>query len=50
MIADLRILLEPDFLVSFRNVENNDKRNIVNSKAWLQVALNLAKKSRNKTI
>ena len=48
MIADLRILLESGFLVSFRNVENNDKRNIVNSKAWLQVALNLAKKVETK--
>lgn len=48
MVSNLRILLEPDFLASFRGDINNDKKKVVNSKAWLQVAINFSKKIETK--
>ena len=43
-IADLRILKEPDFLVNFRTgISNVEEKNIINSRAWIQTAMNLAR-------
>ena len=42
-VADLRILLRPDFLVNFRTgISTIEEKNIINSRAWLQTALNFA--------
>ena len=43
-ISSLDILLTPDFLVNFRTATQsfNDK-NIINSKAWLQTAINIGR-------
>ena len=44
MISDLRILTQQDFLVNYRTgIKNVQEKNIVNSQAWLQIALNCAK-------
>lgn len=44
MISDLRILKEPDFLVNFRTGINTvEEKNIINSRAWIQTAINKAK-------
>lgn len=44
MIADLRILTNPDFLVNFRTgISNAKEKNVINAQAWLQTALNFAK-------
>ena len=44
MISDLRILTQPDFLVNYRTgIKDVQKKNIVNSKAWIQISMNLAK-------
>lgn len=44
MISDLRILKEPDFLVNFRTgISNVEEKNIINSRAWIQTAINLSK-------
>lgn len=44
MISDLRILREPDFLVNFRTgISNVEEKNIINSRAWLQTAINISK-------
>lgn len=44
MIADLRILAQPDFLVNFRTgVSSIEMKNIVNAKAWIQIAMNCSK-------
>lgn len=44
MIADLRILLQPDFLVNFRSGTSRDtEKKIINSRAWIQTAINMAK-------
>jgi len=43
-ISDLRILKQPDFLVNFRNgISDIGEKNIINSQAWVQVAMNCAK-------
>lgn len=43
-VADLRILLQPDFLVNFRSGTSNvGEKNIINSRAWIQTAMNIAK-------
>ena len=45
VISDLRILKQEDFLVNFRSgVANFEEKNIINSRAWLQTALNVATK------
>lgn len=42
-IADLRILKQNDFLVNFRTgIATVEDKNIINSRAWLQTALNVA--------
>lgn len=42
-IADLRILKQSDFLVNFRTgIATVEDKNIINSRAWLQTALNVA--------
>ena len=42
-IADLRILRQNDFLVNFRTgIATVEDNNIINSRAWLQTALNVA--------
>lgn len=42
-IADLRILEQDDFLVNFRTgIATVEDKNIINSRAWLQTALNVA--------
>lgn len=44
-IADLRILKQSDFLVNFRTgIATIEDKNIINSRAWLQTALNAAAK------
>ena len=49
MISDLRILLKPDFLVNCRSSSlNKTEKNIINSKAWVQVAVNIAKDKETK--
>lgn len=48
-VSDLRILSEPDFLVNYRSViSEKEMKNIVNSRAWLQTALNLSKDIKTK--
>jgi len=40
-VSDLRILMIPDFLVNFRTGVNSvSEKNIINSKAWVQTAIN----------
>lgn len=42
-VADLRILRQNDFLVNFRTgIATVEEKNIINSRAWLQTALNVA--------
>jgi addiction module HigA family antidote len=42
-IADLRILQQDDFLVNFRTgITTFADKNVINSRAWLQTALNIA--------
>jgi addiction module HigA family antidote len=42
-VADLRIMLKPDFLVNFRSgTNNNSQKNIINSRAWIQTAMNIS--------
>jgi addiction module HigA family antidote len=42
-ISDLRILRQNDFLVNFRTgIATVEDKNIINSRAWLQTALNVA--------
>lgn len=43
-VADLRIMLQPDFLVNFRSSAScNSEKNIINSRAWIQTAINISK-------
>ncbi len=43
-VADLRIMLKPDFLVNFRSGSScNSEKNIINSRAWIQTAINISK-------
>lgn len=43
-VADLRIMLQPDFLVNFRSGPSyNSAKNIINSRAWIQTAINISK-------
>lgn len=42
-VADLRIMLKPDFLVNYRTGINEvNEKNIVNSRAWVQTAINFS--------
>ncbi|MCR5846589.1 MAG: HigA family addiction module antidote protein [Lachnospiraceae bacterium] len=48
-ISDLRIMLKPDFLVNYRTGINEvNEKNIVNSRAWLQTAINYSQKIETK--
>lgn len=41
-VADLRIMLQPDFLVNLRSsLSLNSDKNIINSRAWIQTAINI---------
>ena len=43
-VADLRIMLQPDFLVNLRSsLSLNSDKNIINSRAWIQTAINISK-------
>lgn len=43
-VADLKIMLQPDFLVNFRSSSScNSRKNIINSRAWIQTAMNISK-------
>ena len=45
VISDLRILAQPDFLANFRTGINTiEEKNVINAQAWLQTAINFAKK------
>ncbi|WP_022756636.1 HigA family addiction module antitoxin [Butyrivibrio fibrisolvens] len=48
-ISDLRILREPDFLVNFRSGAScNSEKNIINSRAWIQTAINISSRLETK--
>ena len=43
-VADLRIMLQPDFLVNFKSsLSYNSEKNLINSRAWIQTAINISK-------
>lgn len=43
-VADLRIMLQPDFLVNFRTgIPTTSEKNVINSRAWIQTAINISK-------
>lgn len=43
-VADLRIMLQPDFLVNFRaGSACNSPKNVINSRAWVQTAINISR-------
>jgi Zn-dependent peptidase ImmA (M78 family) len=43
-VADLRIMLQPDFLVNFRTgISTISEKNVINLRAWIQTAINLSK-------
>lgn len=45
MVADLRIMLTPDFLVNYRTgISSVNEKNIINSRAWVQTAINFSQK------
>ena len=42
-VSDLRIMLQPDFLVSFRSsLTSSSEKNVINSRAWIQTAMNIS--------
>ncbi|MCI7327511.1 HigA family addiction module antitoxin [Hornefia butyriciproducens] len=42
-VSDLRIMRQPDFLVNFRSgTSDNSEKKVINSRAWIQTALNIA--------
>lgn len=44
MVSDLRVLQQPDFLVNYRTgISTVQPKNIINSRAWLQTAINLSR-------
>ena len=44
MVSNLRIMLQQDFLVNFRaSVSCISEKNIINSRAWIQTAMNISK-------
>lgn len=45
MISDLNVLREKDFLVNYRSATANvTEKNIINSRVWLQTAINMGRK------
>ena len=48
-VADLRILLSPDFLVNYQtDVNSSNEKNVINSRAWVQTAINISNKVETK--
>lgn len=48
-VSDLRIMLKPDFLVNYRTgVSDVNEKNIINSKAWIQTAINFSSRIETK--
>ena len=48
-IADLRIMLEQDFLVNYRTgVSKISEKNVINSRAWVQTAINYSQRIETK--
>lgn len=48
-VSDLRIMLTPDFLVNYRmGVRNINDKNIINSRAWIQTAINISNRIETK--
>lgn len=44
MVSDLRIMLQPDFLINFRmGIKTVEPKNMINSRAWVQTAINFSK-------
>ncbi len=44
-VSDLRIMTKPDFLVNYRTgISNVSEKNIINSKAWIQTAINFSER------
>lgn len=44
-VSDLRILMTPDFLVNYRTgISSSNEKNIINSRAWVQTAINISQK------
>ena len=42
-VSDLKIMLRPDFLVSFRSgISDSSEKKVLNSRAWIQTAMNMA--------
>lgn len=42
-ISDLRIMLEPDFLVNYRTgISSINEKNVINSRVWIQTAINIS--------
>lgn len=43
-VYDLRLMLQPDFLVNYRTgISEISEKNVINSKAWIQTAVNFSK-------
>lgn len=48
-VSDLRIMLKPDFLVNYRTgVSDVNEKTIINSKAWIQTAINFSSRIETK--
>ena len=49
-VSDLRIMLQQDFLVNFRTgISTTSEKNIINSRAWIQTAINFSKSIETKS-
>lgn len=43
-VSDLRIMAQEDFLVNYRTgIASGSEKNVINSKAWIQTAINISK-------
>lgn len=48
-VSDLNIMLTPDFLVNYRTgIDSVNEKNIINSRAWVQTAINFSQKMETK--
>ena len=48
-VSDLKIMLKPDFLVNYRTgISDVNEKNIINSKAWIQTAINFSNRIETK--
>ena len=42
-VSDLRIILQPDYLVNFRSgTSDHSEKTVINSRAWIQTAINMS--------